>query len=75
MTDDKNDKGEVSQIYLISPAGGEAIQLTQRSGRSAHIFLVSRFAHHLLRDAQSLDKGSERRLQKGMERCGAISHR
>jgi dipeptidyl aminopeptidase/acylaminoacyl peptidase len=27
--DDKNDKGEVSQIYLISPAGGEAIQLTQ----------------------------------------------
>jgi dipeptidyl aminopeptidase/acylaminoacyl peptidase len=25
---DKNDKGEVSQIYLISPAGGEAIQLT-----------------------------------------------
>ncbi len=27
--DDKNDKGEVSQIYLISPFGGEAIQITQ----------------------------------------------
>jgi dipeptidyl aminopeptidase/acylaminoacyl peptidase len=27
--DDKDDKGEVSQIYVISPAGGEAIPLTQ----------------------------------------------
>jgi dipeptidyl aminopeptidase/acylaminoacyl peptidase len=27
--DDKDDKGEVSQIYLISPAGGEAIPITQ----------------------------------------------
>jgi dipeptidyl aminopeptidase/acylaminoacyl peptidase len=27
--DDKDDKGEVSQIYLISPAGGEAIPVTQ----------------------------------------------
>ena len=27
--DDKDDKGGVSQIYLISPAGGEAIPLTQ----------------------------------------------
>ena len=26
---DKDDKGEVSQIYVISPAGGEAIPLTQ----------------------------------------------
>jgi dipeptidyl aminopeptidase/acylaminoacyl peptidase len=26
---DKDDKGEVAQIYLISPSGGEAIQLTQ----------------------------------------------
>ena len=26
---DDNDKGEVSQIYLISPNGGEAIQITQ----------------------------------------------
>jgi dipeptidyl aminopeptidase/acylaminoacyl peptidase len=27
--DDKDDKGEVSQIYLISPSGGEAIPVTQ----------------------------------------------
>ncbi len=27
--DDKADKGDVSQIYVISPAGGEAIPLTQ----------------------------------------------
>src|SRR5258707_13691014 len=27
--DDKDDKGEISQIYLISPAGGEAIPITQ----------------------------------------------
>src|SRR5579862_696348 len=27
--DDKDDKGDISQLYLISPAGGEAIQLTQ----------------------------------------------
>ena len=27
--DDKNDKGEVSQIYLIPPSGGEAIPVTQ----------------------------------------------
>jgi len=27
--DDKDDKGDVSQIYLISPAGGEAIPVTQ----------------------------------------------
>jgi dipeptidyl aminopeptidase/acylaminoacyl peptidase len=27
--DDKDDKGETSQIYLISPAGGEAIAVTQ----------------------------------------------
>jgi dipeptidyl aminopeptidase/acylaminoacyl peptidase len=27
--DDKDDKGEVSQIYVISPNGGEAISLTQ----------------------------------------------
>src|ERR1700731_4110811 len=27
--DDKDDKGEVSQIYLISPTGGEAIPVTQ----------------------------------------------
>jgi dipeptidyl aminopeptidase/acylaminoacyl peptidase len=27
--DDKGDKGEVSQIYVISPAGGEAIPLTE----------------------------------------------
>ena len=27
--DDKDDKGDVSQLYVISPAGGEAIQLTQ----------------------------------------------
>jgi dipeptidyl aminopeptidase/acylaminoacyl peptidase len=26
---DKSDKGEVAQIYLISPSGGEAIQITQ----------------------------------------------
>src|SRR5882757_3498159 len=27
--DDKDDKGETSQIYLISPSGGEAIPITQ----------------------------------------------
>ena len=26
---DKNDKGEAAQVYLISPAGGESIQLTK----------------------------------------------
>ena len=34
---DKKGKGEVSQIYLISPAGGEAIQLTQ-SQEEVHTF-------------------------------------
>ncbi len=28
-SDDEDDKGEVGQLYVISPAGGEAIQLTQ----------------------------------------------
>jgi dipeptidyl aminopeptidase/acylaminoacyl peptidase len=28
-SDDDDDKGEISQLYVISPSGGEAIQLTQ----------------------------------------------
>ena len=35
--DDKDDKGEVSQIYVISPAGGEAIALTQ-GAEEVHTF-------------------------------------
>jgi dipeptidyl aminopeptidase/acylaminoacyl peptidase len=42
--DDKNDKGEVSQIYLISPAGGEAIQLTQGQ-EEVHTFAWSADSH------------------------------
>ena len=46
-----------------------------RRRRSPHLFLVRRFAHPLFRHAQSLDQVPERRLQKRMERCCAISHR
>jgi len=35
--DDKDDKGEVSQIYLISPTGGEAIPVT-RGQEEVHTF-------------------------------------
>jgi dipeptidyl aminopeptidase/acylaminoacyl peptidase len=41
---DKKDKGEVSQIYLISPAGGEAIQLTQGQ-EEVHTFSWSADSH------------------------------
>ena len=41
---DKNDKGEVSQIYLISPVGGEAIQLTQGQ-EEVHTFSWSADSH------------------------------
>jgi dipeptidyl aminopeptidase/acylaminoacyl peptidase len=34
---DKSDKGETAQIYLISPAGGEAVPLTQ-GGEEVHTF-------------------------------------
>jgi dipeptidyl aminopeptidase/acylaminoacyl peptidase len=34
---DKSDKGEVAQIYLISPNGGEAIQITQ-GAEEVHAF-------------------------------------
>ena len=42
--DAKNDKGEVSQIYLISPAGGEAIPLTQGQ-EEVHTFSWSADSH------------------------------
>ena len=35
--DDKSDKSEVAQIYLISPTGGEAIQITQ-GAEEVHAF-------------------------------------
>ncbi len=41
---DKNDKGEVSQIYLISPGGGEAIQLT-KGQEEVHTFAWSADSH------------------------------
>jgi len=41
---DNKDKGEVSQIYLISPAGGEAIQLTQGQ-EEVHTFSWSADSH------------------------------
>lgn len=41
---DKNDKGEVSQIYLISPAGGEAIQLT-KGQEEVHTFAWAADSH------------------------------
>jgi dipeptidyl aminopeptidase/acylaminoacyl peptidase len=42
--DDKDDKGEVSQIYVISPAGGEAIPLTQGE-EEVHTFSWSADSH------------------------------
>src|SRR5712675_515795 len=36
-SDDKDDKGDISQIYLISPAGGEATPLT-RGQEEVHTF-------------------------------------
>jgi dipeptidyl aminopeptidase/acylaminoacyl peptidase len=41
---DKSDKAETSQIYLISPTGGEAIQLTQ-SEEEPHTFAWSADSH------------------------------
>jgi dipeptidyl aminopeptidase/acylaminoacyl peptidase len=41
---DKDDKAETSQIYLISPTGGEAIQLTQ-SEEEVHTFSWSADSH------------------------------
>ena len=41
---DKGDKGEVSQIYLISPGGGEAIQLT-KGQEEVHAFAWSADSH------------------------------
>src|SRR5580704_8158479 len=42
--DDKDDKGEVSQIYVISPAGGEATPLTQGE-EEVHTFSWSADSH------------------------------
>jgi dipeptidyl aminopeptidase/acylaminoacyl peptidase len=42
--DDKDDKGETSQIYLISPSGGEAIPLTQGQ-EEVHTFSWSADSH------------------------------
>ena len=45
--DDKDeDKGEVSQVYLISPAGGEAIPLTQGQ-EDVHTFSWSADSHSI----------------------------
>jgi dipeptidyl aminopeptidase/acylaminoacyl peptidase len=44
--DDKSDKGEVAQIYLISPNGGEAIQITQ-GAEEVHAFSWSADSHTL----------------------------
>jgi dipeptidyl aminopeptidase/acylaminoacyl peptidase len=44
--DDKDDKGEVSQIYLISPTGGEAIAVTQGQ-EEVHTFSWSADSHTL----------------------------
>jgi dipeptidyl aminopeptidase/acylaminoacyl peptidase len=41
---DKSDKGETTQIYLISPTGGEAIQLTQGEDQ-VHTFSWSVDSH------------------------------
>jgi dipeptidyl aminopeptidase/acylaminoacyl peptidase len=44
--DDPNDKGEPSQIYLISPFGGEAIPLTQGQ-EEVHAFSWSSDSHSI----------------------------
>ncbi len=43
---DKGDKGEVAQIYLISPTGGEAIQITQGE-EEVHAYSWSADSHTL----------------------------
>jgi dipeptidyl aminopeptidase/acylaminoacyl peptidase len=43
---DKDDKGEPAQIYLISPAGGEAMQVTQGE-EEVHTFSWSADSHTL----------------------------
>jgi dipeptidyl aminopeptidase/acylaminoacyl peptidase len=43
---DKDDKGDVAQIYLISPAGGEAIAITQGE-EEVHTFSWSADSHTL----------------------------
>jgi dipeptidyl aminopeptidase/acylaminoacyl peptidase len=44
--DDNDEKGEISQIYVISPSGGEAIQITQGQG-DVHCFAWSADSHTL----------------------------
>jgi len=44
--EDKDDKGDNSQLYIISPAGGEAIQLTQGQ-TDVHTFSWSADSHSL----------------------------
>ncbi len=44
--DDNDEKGEISQIYVISPSGGEAVQLTQGQG-DVHSFAWSADSHTL----------------------------
>jgi dipeptidyl aminopeptidase/acylaminoacyl peptidase len=44
--EDKDDKGDNSQLYIISPAGGEAIQLTQGQ-TDVHTFSWSSDSHSL----------------------------
>lgn len=44
--DKDDDKGDVTQIYIISPSGGEAIQLTQSEGE-VHTFSWSADSHTL----------------------------
>ena len=75
--DDKGDeeKGELSQIYLISPAGGEAIQLTQGQ-EEVHTFswsADSRTIYFATRNPWT--KTPERRLsRKAVEGRGAMSY-
>ena len=62
---DSDSKDEAaSQIYLISPNGGEAFPVTAGRRRCSRLLLVRRFADDLLRHAPALDQGAKRRLQE-----------
>jgi dipeptidyl aminopeptidase/acylaminoacyl peptidase len=63
--DDNDDKGEVTQLYVISPAGGEAIQITQGQG-DVHAFAWSADSHTLYfatRDPWTKDQKDDYREQ------------
>ena len=74
--DKDNDKDDgVAQLYLISPAGGEAFPVTQGDEEARRILLVRRLANALLRHAHALDQSRERQPRKRVEGCCPLSWR